>query len=714
MISDENAMASVEGTQLADLRFCLASNVSFYEQNHRGEVWVIIQNNISNKQFSTTPLVRDFIKQFETETSLIQAFSAFDKFSLMPIEQWLDLIGKLVQADILKSKDLAGDDERLEQFAQAKSQANKLRFSRPWMIRLPLGNPNKILNKISSKVEALWCKLSLVIWVLVVGVAVILGLANFGDIADFWSSRFLDPSNLLLVLLIYPLLKFIHELGHGLAAKRWGADVVETGVLLILFVPLPYIDVSQSSFFPEKKHRMTVAAAGMMFELFAASIALFIWLITGSILIKDLCLNIILIGAVSSVFFNANPLLKFDGYYLLVDFLEIPNLGTRAAQMYKSVIYRRFFGLSIESPAYSKGEARWLVAYGFLSQCYRLGLSFFIAVYLGAHYFFIGSALALWLVFTQILKPAFLFFSQLFIDAKADEHGRRVESRLAIYTAVLAILVFMVPWRLNATYPGLVLLQPKASIQVTSSGFIEEVLAMHQDHVKQGQSLIKIYNPNIDSEITVLQQQIKESETQENQYRAQEPAQAQYYQDQAQTLRQEWNDKVSERTSMTVRSPIEGVFNMLSAENLVGRYVEKGEIIANVVSADYVEAIVMLSEDQMTEVEDFKRAAVYMRSAPESHYSVTEVQFTPSASKVLPSPYLGSLYGGEIPVDSQDESGKKALKPMFQLRLNLLHGANLPPIGSRIELKIERNGRTLARIFYRALLERLEEEGVFN
>ena len=127
-----------------------------------------------------------------------------------------------------------------------------------------------------------------------------------------WEARFLDPGNLLSLWLLYPLVKGLHELGHGFATRHWGGEVHEMGVMLLVFTPVPYVDASASSAFPSRNQRMVVAAAGIMVELLLTGVALLLWSYSDPGLLRDLCFNVLVIGGVSTLLFNGNPLLRFD------------------------------------------------------------------------------------------------------------------------------------------------------------------------------------------------------------------------------------------------------------------------------------------------------------------------------------------------------------------------------------------------------------------
>ena len=185
-----------------------------------------------------------------------------------------------------------------------------------------------------------------VIWLLVVIAGIILAAVHWQDLTENLADRALTPQNLILLWFIYPVVKALHELGHAYTAKLEGGEVHEIGIMFLVFVPVPYVDVSSAWGFRDKRKRMLVGAAGIAVELFLGSLALFVWLTVEVGMVHVVAYNVMLISGVSTLLFNGNPLLRFDGYYVLADALEIPNLGGRSNKYLGYLIQRYLFRVS--------------------------------------------------------------------------------------------------------------------------------------------------------------------------------------------------------------------------------------------------------------------------------------------------------------------------------------------------------------------------------
>ena len=174
----------------------------------------------------------------------------------------------------------------------------------------------------------------------------------------------LEPASLVALWFSYPLVKLLHEFGHAFAVKRWGGEVHEIGILFLVFMPIPYVDASAASVFPGKHRRMVVGAAGIAVELFLAAIATFVWVSVEPGWTRHVAYAVMLVGGVSTLLFNGNPLLRFDGYYVFADAVEIPNLASKANRYVASLAQRFVLGMRrARVPETSPGEAPWLVGY---------------------------------------------------------------------------------------------------------------------------------------------------------------------------------------------------------------------------------------------------------------------------------------------------------------------------------------------------------------
>ena len=420
---DQQLWRALQGSHLR-----LADQVEFSEQIQRGQLWVVVHDPVRNLSYKTTPEIHQLLSALNGQLTLREILAHRPELAAIFADPSaaLNTLAQLLEAGLLLGDFHYDYAEEIVKHRDKQRTLGRLRWQRPWMLKLPLFNPNAPLTWLYRKTWFIWTRAGLVVWLFTVLVAAILLLDHISHLQQFWSARFLDPVNLALLLVVYPCLKALHEIAHGLTTKKWGGQVYEVGLMFLVFMPVPYVDASASARFTGKYSRMLVAASGVMTELFCAAIALFIWLASDSVLVRDICMNVMIIGAISSVLFNGNPLLRFDGYYVLSDALEIPNLSTRANLYLKSRWQKMVLGVEPIKLTLAPGEKKWLLLYGVLSGSYRLVLSFIIAFYIAGHYFFVGVLLGVWALILQMVLPLYKGLSGTFASAKTHGKQRRV------------------------------------------------------------------------------------------------------------------------------------------------------------------------------------------------------------------------------------------------------------------------------------------------
>ena len=262
------------------------------------------------------------------------------------------------------------------------------------------------------------------------------------DIVD----RMLNPWNLVIMAVTYPVVKLLHEFGHAFATRLWGGEVHEMGIMFLVLMPIPYVDATASAGFPDKTRRVVVSAAGMMVELFLAALALFVWINVETGIVSAVAYNIMLIGSISTLFFNGNPLLRFDGYYMLADAIEVPNLGVRSKRYLNYLAMRYLFGMEeVASPVSARGEAAWFASYGVLSFLYRMCIMFVIILYVAGKFFVVGMLLALWAIILQIVFPLIRFIKFLLHDGRLQQQRTRALGVTGLGMVLLGVVLFAMP-----------------------------------------------------------------------------------------------------------------------------------------------------------------------------------------------------------------------------------------------------------------------------
>ena len=412
-----------------------------FAQSFRGRRWYVVRDSLSGKFFRIRPPAYDFICELERSPTVGDAWQRrmeIDPENVPGQGEVVRLLSSLYRSGLLSS-DEEGDVEPLaEAFAEEKRLEARQRWSSILFFKMPLWNPDPFLRRTLHWVQGIFTRWGLLVWLLLL----IWGAA---EVANHWkaftaeTSGILGFGNLPWMLMTLALIKALHEAGHAYLCRKYGGEVPETGIMLLLFNPLPYVDASSSSALRSKWKRIAVGGAGMYVELAVAAVAAIIWANSGEGVVHRVAHNAVVAASVVTVLFNANPLLRFDGYHMLSDWLELPNLQRNSSKMALYLLERYGFGLrAAVNPAESRREATWFTTYFFSSVIYRTLILFGILLVISVHYLVFGVLLALVFAFIWLVMPVANAVAYLWSSPRLDSCRRRA---VGVSLVVLAVLV---------------------------------------------------------------------------------------------------------------------------------------------------------------------------------------------------------------------------------------------------------------------------------
>ena len=346
--------------RVANQKICLRPAINVRRQNFRGERWIVLENPFSNQYFRLRPAAYEFVSRLRPDCTVEQVWQqCLNRFpdTAPSQEAVIQLLSQLYFSNLLQY-DLAADSAQLfERYKKRKQREIGFRFLNIMFMRFPLLDPDRFLVRTMPVIRKLISPFGAFLWLFVVGFGVKIAVDNFSDLR-VQGEGILATNNLFLLYISTICIKALHEFGHAYFCRRFGGEVHVMGVMLMVFTPMPYVDATSSWSFRERWKRVLVGAAGMIVELFFAAIAAFVWSKTAPGVVHSIAYNIMFVASVSTLIFNLNPLLRFDGYYILSDLLEIPNLNQRATTQLRHLCERHLFGVkNSETQAATRREA---------------------------------------------------------------------------------------------------------------------------------------------------------------------------------------------------------------------------------------------------------------------------------------------------------------------------------------------------------------------
>jgi putative peptide zinc metalloprotease protein len=587
-------------------------------------------------------------------------------------DETIQLLSQLHSSDLIQSE-LTPDIGELSERSERHDRRELIqRLRNPLSFRLPLFDPDRLVGFLMPLIRPIFSIFGFIVWFTLVAVAAVLIVTNWSALTQDVSDKVLAAQNVLIILLIYPVIKTLHELGHAFATKRWGGEVHEIGVMLLVFVPVAYVDASSSAAFIQKHRRIIVGAAGIMVELGLAAIATLVWVNATPGVLRTVAFNTMLIGGVSTLIFNGNPLLRFDGYYILSDFIEIPNLADRANKYFFYLIQKYVFGIDhADSPVTGRGEGPWLFLYAVTSFLYRSVVSIGIALFLATRFFFFGIAMALWALSTIFFMPCFKAIKFLLYDHRLDGHRRRTFGSVAIAGAALVFVLFIFPLPYATVAEGVLWMPDQSEVRARTSGFIDTVSP--SEDISQNITLIKMRDPIIASQVDVREAQLRELQERYDAARVKDRVQAEILSEQINHIQKSIELLEARKASLNVDSKESGRFVALQAENMPGRFVKQGELLGYVIGQKDVTVRTIVAQSDVDLVRQrTKRVLVRFASDLSTVYTGHIVREIPGAEQEVPSMALTTQGGGTIAIDPSSKSPKpQALFGLFQFDIAL-------------------------------------------
>lgn len=537
-------------------------------------------------------------------------------------------------------------------------------------VRIPLGNPDRIATTIEPWLRWLttpWC---FVAWLLVVGWAGWIAACDWRALADA-PLVLLDPAGAMRLLAAWVGLKIWHETMHAVVCKKYGGRIASAGVMLLFFTPVAFVDVTSSWRFRSRWQRIATAAAGMYGECLAGAIALMAWSHLPSGGARHLAYCISVMALVHTLVFNANPLMRFDGYYILSDLCGVPNLAQRGSQFVAALLAQLVLDQRWPLPAWPRHVVRIVRLYGLASIAWRTLVYVSLGLIFVGWLSYAGAALALAMLALLAARPLMRAIQ------RAAQQGwpvalpwRRLAVSGACAAAIVTGLLVFAAWPGLVRVPGVVEFAPLVIVRAASPGFVRQMHAADGAHVESGQVLVVLENEEIQRKLRDVALELKQATIKSRQHHQnQELAKYQAEVARRDSLQKKLAEAQAEVDQLSIRAAASGRFVARRLDQLAGRYLEAGEEIGVIGNQRFKEVRLAINHEDVRLAADHVGRELTIRAGGAEPRSLPArlARVEPQGSSELAHPALSARVGGPLPVKPKQPDEASAGQTSYEL-----------------------------------------------
>jgi len=708
--------------RLAPLKPRLRVGVDVTRQRFRGRLWFVIEDAASSQYFRISESAYRFVGLLDGSRTVEDALAECERAigDHAPTRgEAVQVLGQLYANNLL-SADAPADAEALLRRGRRRSVREiKGRLRSFLFVQLPLVDPDGFLDRWAWLASPLFTRWGAMAWLVLLITALLAVGRRAGEFVEA-STQVLAPANLGWLIGTFILIKLAHELGHGFACKVLGkrerstgaaGECHELGVLLIVLLPIPYVDASSSWTLRSRWRRIIVNGAGMYFEVAIASVAALVWASTGvGSQVNTLAYNAVLLAGVTTILFNANPLLRYDGYYILSDLFEAPNLYQRSRDaIYYYVKKYAFKAREPKDPARSTRARNWLALYGVSSAIYRVVVLLVIIRFVAGQLFALGLVLALVAAVILFSAPIAQLVKYLANAGEIARTRRRAVLITGSAFAAMALFVLAIPVPDRVRIDGVVDARRAADVFAGADGFVDWIEA-DATPVEVGQALLE--QSNDETRAVLIQVAARLEATRTGRLASlDDPAAASIMAQRERVLERQYKQTTDELERLTTVAPFDGLWVSPVGDRALGAYVTRGEKLGQIVDpADLrIRAVVTQASAASLTVEALDRPVEIrpvMRPAQQLTGSV--VSISEAGRRDLPSSSLGLNAGGSLETDPTDERGTASKEPIFEIILDPKSSDGLF-VGQRVQVRLVRDPKPLGAQLLRAVRQEFQQ-----
>jgi putative peptide zinc metalloprotease protein len=706
----------------------LRADLIIIKQFYEGRTYYVVKDPISLQYFRLTAEDYFLAALFDGKRTMHQVRTAYvDRFPHLRLDFSEDEIDERVSRF---ANDLGLLQFLSVQGAQLKPRYDAIKRSKKkskggfysfvnnvFFARKSIFDPDKLFAKMAKPIWWIWTRQSLYISIAMVIAAVFIVYQKY-DATGALMSRFFSLNNIALIWITTIIIKSIHELGHGLTCKHFGGEVHEVGVMFLVFTPYFFVNVSDSWVMPDRNKRILISAAGIYVELVLASLATFLWAIVQPGPFQQILWNIMVIASISTLIFNANPLMRFDGYYIMTDWIEVPNLSTKSRAFIGYQVKRLIFGRDYEDASMARlplPRRRFGLFYFYAVASYIYGyfVIYKLARYMGPHLAPFGlQQFATWFSVTAltawIVMPFWSFMKSLQLTRADLRPGGRLR-RLGIVGGgglLIFIILCFLPHDLIIKRNVAVELATPDVVRPDVEGFIEEIYVKEGDRVAPGGPVARMSNRDVEQDLILAKGQLDAAQAAVQRALAEDkPGEQREAQAIVDRMKEHYADAKLNVARLTLRSETGGTVLTHDLRLKLKRELHINEVFCEVAPLDSMRIVIPLTEQQVRWVH--KGQPVEIKSYA---YPGTAVHGEIAADPVLlvgqdMPPAFSARRHGDVPT-AFDRTGKEIpLERTFEAEINVDNREGLLREGMTGRAKIDAGRYPWGRLVLQSILD---------
>jgi putative peptide zinc metalloprotease protein len=652
-------------------------------QKYLGREYIIFKNRISLGYFRLPEAHARAARLFDGRKKLPGIAAELRRDSLywraMPVDQavgeLLALAGQLASAGLLRVRATSAG-ERARRLKEAKKKRIvEMTVMQTLFFKKALVDPDRLLERMLPFVRWIYHPAVLLAAAAFL-VFTLLTAIEHADTIHAYSANFFTLQNLALSWVLFLGVKVVHEFGHGLTCKRFGGEVHEMGFMFILFTPYLYCNVSDS-WLARRGQRIAVTAAGILVELFLAAVATWLWLFSQPGLFHQLCFNTMFLCSISTVLFNANPLMKFDGYYIMTDLLEIPNLRAKSNAWVTAWAQRNLLGIR-SAPRINTGEVGplfglyavaaysygWFILYMISVKMFDIlepyGLQVFSRAYVGL-FLFVSLGLPLWRLISSIKG-----------NAKSLSDAVPRLRAIVVGAVVAGCLLAFLPMHESFTRSAVLEHAKVSPVSSPLGGFLRDVRVTEGAGVRAGDFLGRLENPDVEAQLADSRRQREAAEVRlraslgdpRPEARLSVPVLEKYVSE----IDEQIHFLEERMAGLELRAPVSGVLRTPRPADLEGQRFGPGQPVFSIGDPAALEVLVAMDERQARRVVSGQKVEVRFEALPGRKFTGRIVAAPVSPATELAAPALANLFGGDVPSEIHPSGHPVPSVPHFEAR----------------------------------------------